>query len=120
MFKIQERAQLGTLKLLPSEVVVCHVATRELGTEAAVVGTLACPTQGVRGEVVTPILGTRVLLMCPLVGMEATIAMAGVRGIVRSSAIPAVFLIQVGLGPAPTATRMLAKVIVMRVKGAMH
>ena len=72
VFKIQERAQLGTLKLLPPEVVVCHVATRELGTEAVVVGTLACPTQGVRGEVVTPILGTWVLLMCPLVEMEAT------------------------------------------------
>ena len=69
---------------------------------------------------VTPILGTRVLLISPLVRMEATIAIVGVRGIVRSSAIPAVFLIQVGLGLAPTAMRMLAKVNVMKVMGAVH
>ena len=120
VYKIQERAQIGTPKLLPSEVVVCHVATREPGTEAAVVGTIACPTQGCQGEVVTPILGTRVLLMYPLVGMEATIVIAGVRVMVKPFALGVTFLIQPGSEPVPSAMRMLAKVIVMRAVGTVH
>ena len=96
------------------------MATREPGTEAAVVGTIACPTQGYQGEVVTPILGTRVLLMCPPVGMEATIVMAGDRGMVRLGALGATFHIQPGSEPAPSAMRMLAKVIVIRAVGTVH
>ena len=68
VIKIRERAQIGTPGHLPPVVVVCHEAARELGTEAVVVGT-ACSTQGGQGEVLTPILGNRVLLKCPLVGM---------------------------------------------------
>ena len=120
VYKIQERAQIGTPKLLPSEVVVCHVATRELGTEAAVVGTIACPTQGGQGEVATPILGNRVLLMCPPVGMEATLAITGVRGMVKLSALGVEFHFQLGSEPALSVMRMFAKVIVMSVVGIVH
>ena len=86
-------------KLLPSEVVVFNVAMGDLETEAAVVGNLARPTQGVPGEVVTliqeevatptqgevatPIQGTRVLLMFPPVGMEVLIVVVLVRAFTR-------------------------------------
>ena len=82
VIKIKVQAQIGTSGLHPPEVVVCQEAARETGTEAVVVGT-ACPTQGRQGEVVTPIQGNRVLLMCPLVGMEAAVVMAGVRVMVQ-------------------------------------
>ena len=58
-------------KLLPSVFVVSSVAAGELGTDAMVVGNFTCPTQGVIGEVATPILGPRVLRLVPPVGMEA-------------------------------------------------
>ena len=58
--------------------------------------------------------------MCPLVGMEATIIMAGVRVMVKPFALGATFLIQAGSEPAPSAMRMLAKVIVMREVGTVH
>ena len=61
-----------TTELLPpAAVVVSSVAMGELGTDAMVVGNLTCPTQGVKGEVFTPILGPRVLRLVPPVGMEA-------------------------------------------------
>ena len=68
------------MKLLPSVVVVSSVATGELGTDAMVVGNFACPTQGAVGEVATPILALRVLLMFPPVGMEAQVVVAVARG----------------------------------------
>ena len=105
--------------LLPEVVVVFKVAARETGTEAVVVGT-ACSTQGGRGEVATPILGNRVLLMCPLVGMEATFAIAGVRVMVKPFALGVKFHIQAGSEPAPSVMRMFAKVIVMREVGIVH
>ena len=83
-------------------VVVFNVATGDLGTEAAVVGNLTSPTQGVPGEVVTliqegvatptqgevatPIQGTRVLLMFPPVGMEVLIVVDLVRAFTRFGA----------------------------------
>ena len=89
-------------KLLPSVVVVFNVAMGDLETEAAVVGTLASPTQGVPGEVVTliqeevatptqgevatQIQGTRVLLMFPPVGMEVLIVVDLVRAFTRFGA----------------------------------
>ena len=64
--------------------------------------------------------GTRVLLMCPLVGMEATIAIAGVRGMAKPTAQGVVFNIEAGSEPVPSAMRLLAKVIVMRAVGIVH
>ena len=119
VFKIREWAQIGTPGHLPPVVVVCHVAARETGTEVAVVGT-ACSTQGSRGEVVTPILGNRVLLMCPRVGMEATFAITGVRGMVKLFALGVKFHFQLGSEPALSVMRMFAKVIVMRAVGIVH
>ena len=52
-------------------VVVSSVAMGELGPDAMVVGNFTRPTQGVQGEVATPILGPRVLRLVPPVGMEA-------------------------------------------------
>ena len=83
-------------------------------------GAGACPTQGGRGQVVTTILGNRVLLMCPLVGMEATFAIAGVRVMVKPFALGVKFHIQAGSEPAPSVMRMFAEVIVMRVVGIVH
>ena len=61
-----------TTKLLPSAVVVVSsVATGDPGPDPMVVGNLTLPTQGVQGEVATPILGLRVLRLVPPVGMEA-------------------------------------------------
>ena len=53
-------------------------------------------------------------------GMEASLAIAGVRVMVRLGAPDATFLIQPGSEPVPFAMRMLAKVIVMRVMGTVH
>ena len=98
---------------------VCHEAARELGTEAVVVGTTRS-TQGGQGEVVTPILGNRVLLMCPLVGMEAAVVMAGVRGMVQPIALGAIHHFQALSEPAPSAMLLFAKVILMRAVGIVH
>ena len=67
-------------KLLPSEFVVSSVATGELGTDEAVVGNFACPTQGAVGEVATPSVAPWVLLMLPPVGMEAQVAVVMAMG----------------------------------------
>ena len=123
-------------KLLHSVVVVFNMAMGELGTEATVVGNHACPTQGVQGEVVTliqgevetpiqgevatPIQGTRVLLMFPPVGMEASIVVALDRVLARFGAGTAIYHFHPGSNTVPTARRLLAKVIVMRAKGTLQ
>ena len=84
-----------------------------------VVGT-ARSTQGLQGELLTPILGNRVLLKCPLVGMEATPAIAGDRGMAKPTAQGVVFNIEAGSEPAPSAMRKFAEVIVMRAVGTVH
>ena len=85
--------------------VVSSVATGELETDAAMVGNSACPTQGVRGEVVTPILGPRVLLMFPPVGMEAFIAAGVGRRLAKFGAGTATYHSQTGSATALTAGR---------------
>ena len=127
---------MAILKLLPSVVVVFNVAMGDLETEAAVVGNLTSPTQGVPGEVVTliqgevatptqgevatPIQGTRVLLMFPPVGMEALIVVALDRVLARFGAGTAIYHFHPGSDTLPTARRLLAKVIVMRAKGTLQ
>ena len=104
VIKIREWAQIGTPGLLPPVVVVCHVAAREIGTEAVVEGT-ARPSQGGQGGVATLNQGTRVLLMYPLVGMEATQAIAGDRGMAKPTAQDVVFNMQAGSEPVHSAMR---------------
>ena len=65
------RSMVTTELLPPAAVVVSSVAMGELGPDAMVVGNLTRPTQGVKGKVVTPILGPRVLRLVPPVRMEA-------------------------------------------------
>ena len=105
--------------LLPPVVVVCHVAARELDTEAVVEGT-ARPTQGGQGGVATLNQGTRVLLMCPLVGMEATPAIAGDRGMAKPTAQVVGLNMLAGSEPVPSAMQEFAEVIVMREVGFWH
>ena len=119
VFKIKVRAQIGTSGLHPPEVVVCQEAAREIGTEAVVVGTVR-PTQGRQGEGVTPIQGNRVLLMCPLVGMEAAVVTAGVRGMVQPIALGAIHHFQALSEPVPSAMLLFAKVILMRAVDIVH
>ena len=92
---------------------------RETDTDAVVVGTTRS-TQGGQGEVATPILGNWVLLKCPLVGMEATLAIAGDRGMAKPIALGVIFHIQAGSEPVPFAMGMFAKVILMRAVGIVH
>ena len=96
-----------TTELLPpATVMVSSVATGELETDAMVVGNFACPTQGVKGEVATPILALRVLLMFPPVGMEALVVADVVRGFSRFGAGTATYHSQTGSATAPTAGRL--------------
>ena len=83
------------------------------------VGT-ARSTQGCQGEVLTPILGNWVLLKCPLVGMEASTAMAGDRGMAKPIALGVIVHFQAGSEPVPFAMLLFAKVIVMRAVGIVH
>ena len=85
---------------------VSSVATGELGTDAMVVGNFACPTQGAVGEVATPSVALRVLLMFPPVGMEAQVVADVVRGSSLFGAGIGTFQIQAGTAPAPTAGRL--------------
>ena len=78
---------------------------------------MATPTQG---EVANPIQGTRVLLMFPPVGMEASIVVAMGRDLARFGAGSAIYHSHPGSGTAPTVRRLLAKVIVMRAKGTLQ
>ena len=93
-------------KPLPSVFVVSSVAAGELGTDAMVVRNFKCPTQGVKGEVATPILGPRVLQMFPPAGMEALVVVDVVRGSSRFGAGTATYHSQTGLATAPTAERL--------------
>ena len=61
------------------------MAAGDLGTEAVVEGT-ARSSQGSQGGAATLNLGNQVLLMYPPVGMEATQAIAGDRGMAKLAA----------------------------------
>ena len=78
---------------------VFKVTARDLGTEA---------------EVVTLNQGTRVLLMYPLVGMEATQAIAWDRGTAKPAAQTVVYSMLAWSRPVPSAMQEFAKVILMR------
>ena len=85
------------MTLLSSTVVVSGVAMGEIEVDAMVEGTNTSSSQGVVGEVVTPILTPWVLQTLPPVGMEALIV--AVMGADRVSMLCGVGLVTI-LTPA--------------------
>ena len=75
-------------------------------------------SQGSQGGAVTLNQGNRVLLMHPLVGMEATQAMAGDRGMTGQDAKAVVYNMLAGSEPVPSAMQGFSKVILMRAIGS--
>ena len=92
-------------------------ATGDLGTEAEVEGAVR-PSQGGRGGVVTLNQGNRVLPMYPPVGMEATQAIAGDRGMAKPTAQVVAYNMLAGSEPVLFAMQGFAKVILMRAIGS--
>ena len=119
VIKIQEWVQIGTLGILLPVVVVFKVTARDLGTEAVVEGTVR-PFQGSQGGAVTLNQGNRVLLMYPLVGMEATQAIAGDRGMVQSIVLGAILHFQALSESVPSAMLLFDNLILMRAVGIVH